>query len=56
MSGLFLMLGILLFSGSLYLLALTGITKFGMMTPVGGIFFMLGWFFWIVAVLKDQKS
>jgi uncharacterized membrane protein YgdD (TMEM256/DUF423 family) len=56
MSGLFLMLGILLFSGSLYLLSLTGITIFGMVTPAGGIFFLFGWFFWIVAVLKDQKS
>ena len=56
MSELFLMLGILLFSGSLYLLSLTGITIFGMVTPAGGIFFLFGWFFWIVAVLKDQKS
>ena len=24
--------------------------------PVGGIFFILGWIFWIVTVLKDQKS
>ncbi len=55
-SGLFLILGILLLSGSLYLLALTGITRFGMMTPVGGVFFIFGWIFWIVAVLRDQKS
>jgi uncharacterized membrane protein YgdD (TMEM256/DUF423 family) len=35
--------GIVLFSGSLYLLALTGIRSFGAVTPVGGLAFMLGW-------------
>ena len=56
LSGVFLILGILLFSGSLYLLALTGITRLGMVTPVGGIFFILGWIFWLIAVLKDQQN
>jgi uncharacterized membrane protein YgdD (TMEM256/DUF423 family) len=37
------LLGIVLFSGSLYLLSLTGIKKFGMMTPLGGVTFLLGW-------------
>ena len=35
--------GIVLFSGSLYLLALTGIRALGMVTPVGGIAFLAGW-------------
>lgn len=35
--------GIVLFSGSLYILVLTGITKLGMVTPVGGICFIAGW-------------
>jgi uncharacterized membrane protein YgdD (TMEM256/DUF423 family) len=35
--------GIVLFSGSLYLLALTGMRSFGAVTPVGGLAFMLGW-------------
>lgn len=35
--------GIVVFSGSLYLLALTGIRSFGAVTPVGGLAFMLGW-------------
>lgn len=35
--------GILLFSGSLYLLALTGIRTLGAITPLGGIAFLLGW-------------
>jgi uncharacterized membrane protein YgdD (TMEM256/DUF423 family) len=35
--------GIVLFSGSLYTLALTGITTFGAVTPFGGLAFLLGW-------------
>lgn len=35
--------GILLFSGSLYLLTLTGVTKWGAVTPLGGAAFLLGW-------------
>jgi len=35
--------GILLFSGSLYLLAFTGVTSWGMITPVGGLGFIAGW-------------
>lgn len=38
-----LFLGILLFSGSLYLLAVTGNRSLGMITPLGGIAFILGW-------------
>ncbi len=40
--GLF-VVGILLFSGSLYLLTLTGVGKLGMITPVGGTAFLAGW-------------
>ena len=36
--------GILLFSGSLYALTLTGISALGMITPVGGLMFLVGWF------------
>jgi uncharacterized membrane protein YgdD (TMEM256/DUF423 family) len=35
--------GIVLFSGSLYLLAFTGVTMLGAVTPVGGLAFLLGW-------------
>jgi uncharacterized membrane protein YgdD (TMEM256/DUF423 family) len=35
--------GTVLFSGSLYLLALTGTPVFAQVTPIGGIAFMLGW-------------
>src|ERR1700748_1923585 len=35
--------GIILFSGSLYLLALTGIPLLGAITPIGGLCFIAGW-------------
>ncbi len=37
------LLGIVLFSGSLYALTLTGITKFGMVAPIGGTLMIVGW-------------
>ena len=36
-------IGIMLFSGSLYLLSITGIKKWGMITPLGGLVFLIGW-------------
>lgn len=39
--------GIVLFSGSLYLLALTDIAKLGAITPIGGVSFLVGWGRWI---------
>ena len=44
-------IGIVLFSGSLYLLALTGTTTFGAITPIGGLAFLVGWGCLIVAGL-----
>src|SRR5471032_971387 len=35
--------GIVLFSGSLYLLTLTGVSKLGIITPFGGLAFLIGW-------------
>jgi uncharacterized membrane protein YgdD (TMEM256/DUF423 family) len=35
--------GVALFSGSLYLMALTGITALGAITPLGGLCFLAGW-------------
>lgn len=35
--------GLVLFSGSLYALALTGVRAFGAVTPVGGVAFLAGW-------------
>ena len=38
------LIGILLFSGTLYLYAVTGNTLFARITPVGGLVLLLGWF------------
>lgn len=43
LAGIAFLAGILLFSGSLYLLAITGIRWLGAITPIGGIAFLLGW-------------
>jgi len=45
-------LGIVLFSGSLYILAVTKIKWLGMVTPIGGIFFIFGWGMLIFKLLK----
>ena len=50
LSAVFLIVGIVLFSGSLYLLSITQQTWLGMITPLGGVSFMLGWlaFAWAI--------
>lgn len=42
-SGLCFAFGILLFSGSLYAMTLTGVRSLGAVTPLGGLLFILGW-------------
>ncbi len=42
-AGWLFVLGILIFSGSLYLLALTGVRAWGAVTPLGGLAFLAGW-------------
>ena len=62
MAGRFFILGILFFSGSLYLLtflAVQGISDFrwvGAITPLGGLFFILGWFLMGLSVLRSGKQ
>jgi len=48
--------GIILFSGSLYLLALAQLRWLGMLTPLGGIAFIAGWLLLMVAVLKKHPA
>lgn len=54
-SAILLAVGILLFSGSLYLLAITGIKWLGAITPLGGLSFIAGWVLLFVAVWKNFK-
>ncbi|MAY07566.1 MAG: hypothetical protein CMK87_03145 [Pseudomonadales bacterium] len=42
-TGVLFALGIVLFSGSLYLLTLSGIGKLGMITPLGGVLWLVAW-------------
>jgi uncharacterized membrane protein YgdD (TMEM256/DUF423 family) len=49
-----LLVGIVLFSGSLYALALTGIRPLGAITPLGGIAFLAGWL--LVALAFGRKA
>ncbi len=49
------LIGILLFSGSLFLLAFTGVTSLGMITPVGGLSFIAGWAALALAALKLES-
>ena len=53
-------LGIILFSGSIYLLALNAIlpfntAKIGFITPIGGLMFILGWFWFAYKILTLKK-
>ena len=43
MAGWAMLTGIVLFSGSLYALALSGVTALGIITPFGGLAFLAGW-------------
>jgi len=46
--------GTVLFSGSLYLLALTGLRWPGVVTPLGGLCFLLGWILAVVAAVRSD--
>lgn len=47
------LLGIILFSGSLFILSLTGINKWGAVTPLGGVAFIAGWILLVVGVYRS---
>lgn len=51
-SGWLFLAGIVVFSGSLYLMTFTGVRWLGAITPIGGLAFILGWLLLAVAVLR----
>ena len=51
-SGWVMLIGIILFSGSLYVLSVASIGKLGIITPFGGVAFIASWILMIVAVYK----
>jgi uncharacterized membrane protein YgdD (TMEM256/DUF423 family) len=58
-SGIFFVVGIVLFSGSLYLLASlkamnkVGVSGIGIITPIGGLCFLIGWALLLVAIIRN---
>ena len=48
--------GIVIFSGSLYVLALTGLSWLGMITPLGGLAFLGAWICLLIALFKNKES
>jgi uncharacterized membrane protein YgdD (TMEM256/DUF423 family) len=48
--------GIFLFSGSLYAMVATGISKLGMITPLGGLLFILGWILLAIGAYKSLST
>ena len=52
LSGWSMFVGIILFSGSLYLLAILNLRWLGMVTPIGGLLFILGWIFLTITFIK----
>ena len=55
-AALMILTGTLLFSGSLYLLAVTGVRILGMITPLGGVSWLVGWLMLMVAGLKTTSQ
>ena len=53
--SIFFLAGIILFSFSLYLYATSGIRLFAMITPIGGVCFLLGWLWLIVEVIRRKE-
>ncbi|MEQ8554581.1 MAG: DUF423 domain-containing protein [Cyclobacteriaceae bacterium] len=52
-SGYAMMAGILIFSGSLYVLSLSGIKWLGAITPLGGLVLIAGWVCLFIAITRD---
>lgn len=55
-AGLCFTLGIVLFSGSLYILVFMDLKAAGMITPLGGSLFLLGWVLFALSVIRTKSS
>lgn len=56
LSGLMMLLGLVLFCGSLYVLALTSLRQVGVITPLGGIAFLVGWLCLAVGIVWGRRA
>ncbi len=54
-SGWLMLAGIFIFSGSLYLLSITGLRWLGAVTPLGGLSFIVAWVLFAVAAVKSAR-
>ena len=54
-AGWFMLAGIVIFSGSLYLLSVSGLRWLGMITPLGGLAFMAAWLLLALFAWRDAK-
>jgi uncharacterized membrane protein YgdD (TMEM256/DUF423 family) len=55
-AAIFFLLGIGLFSGSLYLLVATGIAKLALVTPMGGLAFLVGWVLLLISAREKNNG
>ena len=55
LTGLCFLFGIVVFSGSLYLLAFTGVKWLGAITPLGGVAFLVGWLSLFLTIFKTVR-
>lgn len=55
-AGFFFATGIVLFSGSLYALAFVRMPWLPYLTPVGGVFFILGWIYFLFSIFRTRSK
>jgi uncharacterized membrane protein YgdD (TMEM256/DUF423 family) len=48
------LIGVILFSGSLYVLSLTKISIIGAITPIGGVCFLAAWLLLVIGAVKNM--
>ncbi|HZX73525.1 MAG TPA: DUF423 domain-containing protein [Cyclobacteriaceae bacterium] len=54
-AALFIVLGVIIFSGSLYVLSLTGETMLGAVTPFGGLLMIIGWALFLMGIMRKSN-
>lgn len=55
-AAIFLIIGTLIFSGTLYIYTLAGVRLAAMITPVGGVSFLIGWALIVIALIQNRRS
>lgn len=54
--SLMILIGTIIFSASLYIMALTNVTMLGAITPIGGVLMIAGWIFVVVGIIKSTDN